>query len=805
MVLRLLMPLLAAWAAARGQSRLEELARGLKELEFDAARCYRVRELLLQKEDAKIYLTDGYLILSKPLGGGPVAAVFTSEVEGGEAEILLLPPSRGERMSLASFIETPNLEERFRNAVFLFTDGTGAELERRIAAAEPAYRRSEEMGLVLKQRYDGVARNLSGSFHVRALQDLMALQREGKGFFYAALGGARPGNFDLFIDQRARRLVTLGQVVTQEQGSIFNVWCQFEGRSWRDLPAARRPPARWDPELSDFQIEATILPDLNLQAVTRVKAVMKEAGDGVLPFEISSRMRITAATVDGQPAAVYQRESFRSVLMAGGQNELVLVVPAQPIETGRTYEVELRHEGNVIRDAGNGVYYVTARSNWYPQRGLQMARYDARFRYPKNLTLVSAGEPTEVAAEGDLQTSRWVTPLPVRMLGFNLGKFEHAGQTRGAYKLEVYANPSLERALTPLPAVVTPMPPPAWPRGPRRAMEMPAVLAAPVPPSPLARLEKMSAELAETLDFMATRLGPPPLKTLNVTPIPGRFGQGFPGLLYLSTLAYLDPRHQNERPAQDGPGYFEILQAHEVAHQWWGNLVTPGGGEDEWLMEALANYTALLFFEKKRGTKAMDAVLATYRDHLLRENEEGKTVESAGPIIWGTRLSNSQAPGAWQAITYEKGTWIMHMLRRRLGEAAFQKMLAEFTRRFAMAPLTNADLQAVAAEVAPPDARKGVASFLDTWVYGTGIPELALTHKVNAAARTVSGTITQKGVAEDFSAEVPVEIQLGRGRVLTQWVRTASEPVDFSVKLPPGVVAAQVKVALDPAHGLLRR
>jgi aminopeptidase N len=203
--------------------------------------------------------------------------------------------------------------------------------------------------------------------------------------------------------------------------------------------------------------------------------------------------------------------------------------------------------------------------------------------------------------------------------------------------------------------------------------------------------------------------------------------------------------------------------------------------------------------------------MARYQERLLRTGEDGKTVESAGPIVWGTRLASSQMPQAWQAITYEKGSWILHMLRHRLGDAAFRKLLGELTRRYAMAPLTNGDLQRLAAELMPGGNAKSngltMAAFFDTWVYGTGVPEVKLQSKVTAtrAGVVVTGTVTQSGVGEEFTAEVPVEISLGRGRTMTQWVKTASDPVEFTVKLPPGTVAAQVKAAMDPAGWVLRR
>lgn len=800
--MRLLACFLAA-AALHAQSRATEMAKAVRNLEFDESRCYRVRDLHFQKEDAKIYLTDGYLIFSKPVDGAPIAMAFSAETESGEAEVLLMPPTRSERMSLASFTKSPNLEERVRRAIFLASDDTAESLQAEIARADPPFALSTEMGLVLKQRFEAVARNLSGSFEVRVVQDLLSAKRREKGFFYAALAGASLGNFDIFIDQRGRRMLTVGQIVTREQGSVFDTWTQFEGRS-RRLQAGPRPAGYdWEPKLADFRLETTVHPDLHIESVTKVKATMKDGTDGAIPFEISPRMQITAVRVDGEAAELFRRESLRSTLMSGGQNELVLVIPPKPLESGRVYEVEIKTEGSVIREAGNGVFFVGSRANWYPQRGLQLANYDARFRYPKLLTLVSAGDSTEDAVEGDWRVSRWRTAVPVRLLGFNLGRFQHSPQTRGAYKIDVFANRLLEGAAPPLPAPPPILPPPG-PGRPQRRLDLP-IPAAP-PPSPLARLEKMAIEMGETLDFMANRLGPPPLKTVNVTPIPGRFGQGFPGLLYLSTLSYLEPAAQAALAKQEGPLYFEILQSHEVAHQWWGNLVTPGASEDEWLMEAFANYTALLYLEKKRGAKALDGVLERYKNRLLQTTEDGKTVESAGPIVWGARLSTSQVPQAWQAITYEKGSWIVHMLRRRMGDAAFTKLLGELTKRFAQAPLTNEDLQRVVAELLPAEAKSRsntAAAFFETWVYGAGVPEIRLQHKVAGGA--VTGTVTQAGVDEEFTAEVPIEIQLGRGRTMTHWVKTASDPAEFSVKLPAGTVAAQVKVALDPGNWLLRR
>ena len=108
--------------------------------------------------------------------------------------------------------------------------------------------------------------------------------------------------------------------------------------------------------------------------------------------------------------------------------------------------------------------------------------------------------------------------------------------------------------------------------------------------------------VAASLEFFSGMFGPPAMKTLTVAPIPGGFGQGFPGLVYLSTFAYLDPvsRPIALRDAREQVFFSDLMVPHEVAHQWWGSVISTAHTEDEWLLEALANYSSLMWLEKKK-------------------------------------------------------------------------------------------------------------------------------------------------------------------------------------------------------------
>ena len=766
-----------------------ELSREFHQLSLDPGECYHITELNFSRQDLKVYLTSGYLIFARPIHGVRTGAIFATETEGGDAEVMLLPPLRSERLSLASFTESPNLNEHFKAALLLFTDDTAAELEHMVHASS-ASKKNAEVGHLLADTWSSVLRNLSTSFETRLVQDLLGADR-ATGLFYMAITGTRVGNFDVVYDPRSRDQIVAGQLTQRDGNSWFDVWTSFPARSSRNGELREEPPYA----LENFRIEATLQPDLTLAAVTRATLVPRPALGRGIPFFISRRMAITAVSIDGQPAEIFRPDSLRSNLIRADDNDVFLVVPSAPLAPG-PHQIEFHHEGAVIRDAGGRVYYVFSRGNWYPRFGVEFAKYDLTFHYPKELGLVATGEVVEDRTEGDTRITHRTTPSPVRFVGFNLGDYHSIGITRDNFRVDVYANRRLETALQQKRAV-DPIPEIPGSR-PRRRPDLALSESVPVPINPAARLQQIAEDVSSAVEFMTAQFGTPPIRNLSVTPIPGAFGQGFPGLVYLSTLAYLDPE---ERPAamrdrMQKMFFSDVLQAHEIAHQWWGNLVIPAGYQDEWLMESLSNYSALLFLEKNRGPRAVDTVLEQYRAHLLTK-VEGRTIESIGPITWGYRLQSAQSPGAWRAIIYEKGTWIIHMLRRRLGDERFAALLKDLCARYRFRPLSTEQFREAASQFAPPKSPDAsLESFFDTWVYGTGIPSVRLASSIRALK--VTGTLALTGVDEDFTALVPVEIQTGRKKNV-YWLSAAAEPVPFTLTLPE----RPLHVALRPADSLI--
>lgn len=747
-----LRPALALTAAQLGDE--------IQQASLDPTECYRVLDLNFNKEDVKVYLGSGYLVFTKPIQGTHPGAVFVASTEGGDADVLLLPPTRSERASLATFTNSPNLEEHFKSAAFVFTDGTGDQLLAQLQS-NPASKKSPEMGGLIAERWSSVLSNLISSFETRVVYDMLSGRRDA-GMFYMAIAGNQLDNFDVLYDPSAQDQILVGKLGYRDNRTYFNTWTAFQARSFRKVAAS---PGAWY-TLDNFRIEAAIQPDLTMQAVTRATlTLLQQQPRSVLTFSLTPSMTVTAATVDGRPAEVFDRASLRANLIQANEDRQFLLVLEPPLDPAVPHEIEIHHAGAVIRDAGNQVYYVGSRGTWYPRTGAGLANYDLTFRYPKGLTVAATGTPEDDHTEGDWRVTHLKTQTAVRFAGFNLGDFQSLVREHNGYRIEVYANRQLESALA------TRTVPPATP-------------ARDGAPDPTGRLDELTKNLLDSLDFMTDEFGPSPIRNLAVTPIPGGFGQGFPGLVYLSTLAYINPGQLPPplRGRSEQTFYSELLETHEVAHQWWGNLVVPASERDDWLIESLANYSALLLLERRKGVKALDEVLDDYRTHLVARRDTGRTLESTGPIVWGYRLETSLSPDAWRTVTYEKGTWIIHMLRRRLGDEKFLALLREISSHHHS--ISTEEFRELASHYAPKSPDPDLKIFFDNWVYGTGVPAVKLSYTWRDAK--LSGTIAQRDVDEAFTAYVPVEVVTGNERNV-YWLPAGSDPAPFSIplKIPP--------------------
>src|SRR5919205_934082 len=201
--------LLRAPVASAGTAA--DIARAIRENSFDRNECYRVRDFTLVKEDIKLYFTDGHLIFSKPVAGRRIAAVFAADVEGGDGEVILIPPDRGERSALARYTHSPNLDEHFRAALLLFT-GDEYEALRAQLPDNPANKKTPDIGAVLDQEWTPALRNLGASYQTRLTLELLNSPGRRGELFAAMIATAKLGNFDVIFDTDSADQIYAGQL-----------------------------------------------------------------------------------------------------------------------------------------------------------------------------------------------------------------------------------------------------------------------------------------------------------------------------------------------------------------------------------------------------------------------------------------------------------------------------------------------------------------------------------------------------------------------------------------------------------------
>jgi len=734
------------------------LYQALNDLRPDAARVYSVHELNLRRDVVSFTFTEGKLAFLQPLGGRVTGAVFT-----GRGHVLATPRDRGERRSLAQFLGVPILDQSFSRAYLRFTDETAAEIEEQLksAGSEP------ESDVEISGAWNTVAGRFAPPHSLRIMLDV--LSEHPLPYFYALLQSDSMGAFDVLIDDRREEQVLIGQPRLANGTPTYDVWASFRAQNAPAVPVEIFAPL-------DYRVDSTITNDLSVEGKTTLHLMAVRGGERVIPLELSRKLGVEEVRLeDGQPLTYFQNEDLgrRDILRRG--NDAVLVVLPERALAGQQFHVQVTYRGSVITDAGNGVEYVGERETWYAHigGGDNFVPFDLSFRWPKRFTLVATGTKIESHEDSDSKTGRWRSDAPFSVAGFNLGeyKMEHAADRP---KIQVYANQQLEDAIVARLALETP--PPSLPSifdQPSPQMQT-TIVPPPPPPSPAAVLKHLGAEVLDSIHFYEKLNGAFPFDHLDVAQIPGSFGQGWPGLVYLSTLAFLPPEAQERA----GLGEWaqgearDLMPFHEVAHQWWGNVAGAASYRDTWIQEGMANYLSLLYTDsKKPGNHRLTAWLEHYRAELITKVPGStETVEESGPLSLGGRLGSSKTPDAYSTVIYGKGTWVIHMLHEMLRDpsakedpdARFRKFLSSILTDYRFRALSTSDFQReVERQMTPGMDLEGTHRmdwFFDQWVRQTGIPHYTVKFEVKTHGNEflVTGRLEQNGVDDVFTAAVPL-------------------------------------------------
>ena len=230
---------------------------------------------------------------------------------------------------------------------------------------------------------------------------------------------------------------------------------------------------------------------------------------------------------------------------------------------------------------------------------------------------------------------------------------------------------------------------------------------------------------------------------------------------------------------------YERLVAHELAHQWWGDLVTCGTWPDVWLNESFATYSEALWQESKGGKAALRDYMKDSLEHFNFLSWTGAVYD---PVSQGFNLLDD--------VVYSKGAWVLHSLRGVIGDSAFFQTLRTYRSMYEQKNATTEEFLAVLDTVTNVRMRW----FFDQWVYGRGWPQYAL--RFGWRQDTLSLTIYQQQDVSCPTYLMPLHVRAFHGTDSTTFVVWDSLRIQrFSIPLS----AAPDKVVLDPDDWVLKQ
>lgn len=754
------------------------LYRQLLQPVFNLADVHHVRNVAIDREDLHIVLTDGALGLMQSVDGHVTGAFFD-----GEGEILLLPPDRAERTSLALFTHSGVLNTKFDGAYFRFFD------DKLVQELQAAWRPQADPGQYL-EKWKEVANSLAPMDSLQLLQAMTGAADSSR-LLHARLAGTQYGVFDVYFNNNVREQISVSQSLAGNNLSFYDVWTSFPMRSAREAKSLAGQGGWF--HASDFRIRSRITPPDKLDGETEITLTSERSGQRTVILQLSRFLKLTEARLNGQPAEFIQNEAVSGSDLARHGNDMVAVVLPAPLEKDRSARLLLKYSGGVMFDAGGDLLYVGSRGTWYPSLGPSFANFDLTFEYPADWTLVATGKRVSSGTQNGVTSSHFVSEKPLAHAGFNLGKFETGSATSDKVAIDVYASKNVELPLAEAGARLE------------------------IHPDPANEVQRIAQQAAATVRFFSTELDPFPYSHLEISQLPALLSQSWPGLIYLSSMTFLTPAERGKIGIHDP--FAELLVsrmmlAHEIAHQWWGDAVEWESYHDEWIIEALANYCAALMLEREDPGN-MKVVLDHYRKQLLHQTPNGPLAD-AGPVTLGPRLTSSKFPDAYDTVLYGRGTWLCHMLRTMLRLAGEKNddalFFAALKNALAMSPngkISTRDLQRAFEQVLPSslfyEGQKSLDWFFDSWINSAAIPQFALenVHLTPAQSRVkVTGIISEDNAAKDMVTAVPVySVDKDGNQHFLAFVFADEQKTEFQLMSPAGTK----DIVLDPENTILRK
>ncbi|HVL13979.1 MAG TPA: M1 family metallopeptidase [Gemmata sp.] len=296
-------------------------------------------------------------------------------------------------------------------------------------------------------------------------------------------------------------------------------------------------------------------------------------------------------------------------------------------------------------------------------------------------------------------------------------------------------------------------------------------------------LATFEAPARKAVEFFSDRVGPYPYEKLASVQVAGMQASG----MEMASAIFYHEGTVRGLPASS-------LVAHEIAHQWFGDSVTPDDWDEVWLSEGFATYFALLYSEHFDGRDAFVRGLKQSRDGIFRTERAGEKKGQRLTVVHDMMAHRrSDVPNG---LVYTKGSWTLHMLRGQVGTDAFWAGIRDYYQTYRDKSTTTDDLRRVMEE----HSGQKLDWFFKQWLLRSSSPVVEGGWKYNPETRKVEIELTQTQPGDPYRLPIEVAVTTDANR----------PPRVVKVEMTKGKqtfeidsAAAPTAVALDPNTWLL--
>jgi aminopeptidase N len=429
------------------------------------------------------------------------------------------------------------------------------------------------------------------------------------------------------------------------------LWISFSSRSTAQSPTT--PPPAFD--VIDYNLR--LEPDIANKSLTgkeRIKFVSRSASLTQVEFNCGE------LTID----SVKENNIARKFVRAG---QKLIISFDRPGRLNETRELEIEYHGTPRRGIRffpdrQQVYTIFSTSQWMVCVDEPDDRSTLRFNLilPSNLTGVAPGRLANKRQLPNNKTSwewRQDSTIPTYVFGFSVGKFRTLSERHGHVELRYLSEQYTD-----------------------------------------AELRRIFRDTGDMIDFFAYQAG-----VRYADPVYTQVLAAGGVEQEMSSFTALRETYGRDVLADERAIW---LGAHELAHQWWGNMVTNRDWTHFWLNEGLASFMASAYKQRRFGHEEYMKDIAEYRTNYEKVRDAGKDRSLVFPD-WNSPTREDRT------LVYDKGAYVIHLLRQEMGERAFWNGIRRYTRKYFGKSVVTLDFQ-TEMEAA---SGKSLRTFFDRWVY----------------------------------------------------------------------------------------